>query len=67
MSFTLNTPTDPENPLNRGGSIWLDGQINYSSIDQTPVNNRFGLKLEVVNSFDPNDKKYTSGSEVNLE
>ncbi|WP_298904082.1 T9SS type A sorting domain-containing protein [uncultured Psychroserpens sp.] len=61
VTFTLNTPTDIDFPLN------LDDELNFEAFiypitgDETPDNNDFGLKQIVVNSFDPNDIRCLEG------
>ena len=56
LSFSLNTPTHPNFPLNSGDVLVFDGSINPINTDETPEDNIFKLDQTVVNSQDPNNK-----------
>ena len=55
ITFTVNTPTNPTNPVNSGDILAFNAQITPSIGDLTPEDNNFGFNHTVVNSFDPND------------
>lgn len=55
ITFTVNTPTNPTNPVNSGDILAFNTQITPSIGDLTPEDNNFGFNHTVVNSFDPND------------
>jgi uncharacterized repeat protein (TIGR01451 family) len=67
VTFTLNTPTDVNFPLNGGDSLGLFTEISHAGIEITPPNNRASIKHEVVNSFDPNDKSCLQGNTITPE
>ncbi|MEM5564348.1 T9SS type A sorting domain-containing protein [Psychroserpens sp. AS72] len=64
VNFILNTPTNPDFPLNSGDELNFDVTINPTQNDETPNNNDFGLKQIVVNSFDPNDITCLEGETI---
>lgn len=64
VSFNLNTPIDPDFPLNSGDELGFSGIIYPVDNDETPSDNQFELKQIVVNSFDPNDKVCLQGPVV---
>lgn len=55
ITFKINTPTDPTNPVNMGDVLAFNAQITPTNTDITPEDNLFSFKHVVVNSFDPND------------
>lgn len=55
ITFTINTPTNPINPVNSGDVLVFNAQITPNGTDLTPEDNNFGFDHTVVNSFDPND------------
>ena len=55
ITFTINTPTNPTNPVNSGDILAFHAQITPSNGDLTPEDNQFAFNHTVVNSFDPND------------
>jgi len=65
--INLNTPTDPNFPLNGGDLISYDASITPVIGDETPINNLSALRQEVVNSFDPNDKACLDGNEIEID
>lgn len=55
-------------PIVEGGDILAyTASITPDSNDATPENNSFDFNQEVVNSFDPNDKKVVEGHQVLIE
>ena len=64
FTMVLNTPTDPNFPLNDGDILDFEATINPVSTDETPNDNIIELKQEVVNSFDPNDKTCLEGPSI---
>lgn len=65
--FTLNTPTDPNYPLNANDILTFSAEITSSETDETPTDNNFVLNQIVVNSFDPNDKIALEGHLIQQE
>nr|WP_321228192.1 T9SS type A sorting domain-containing protein [uncultured Psychroserpens sp.] len=63
-TFTLNTPTDSNFPLDSGDELNFEAIIYPLQDDETPNNNDFGLKQIVVNSFDPNDIRCLEGETI---
>nr|WP_321223192.1 T9SS type A sorting domain-containing protein [uncultured Psychroserpens sp.] len=63
-TFTLNTPTDIDFPLDSGDELNFEAIIYPLQDDETPNNNDFGLKQIVVNSFDPNDITCLEGETI---
>lgn len=61
VTFTLNTPTDDNFPLNSDDELNFEVSISPDTADETPDNNDFGLKHIVINSFDPNDIRCLEG------
>lgn len=55
LVFTINTPTDPVNPVNSDDILPFNAQITPNMSDLTPEDNNFKFDQKVVNSFDPND------------
>ena len=64
VSFNLNTPTDPNFPLNDGDFLEFDVNITPYLNDETQGDNSFGLKQTVVNSYDPNDVICLEGTTI---
>lgn len=65
-TMTLNTPTDGSFPLNGGDIIEYTATLNYGNTDETPEDNNFILSQEIVNSYDPNDKRCLEGNSIAL-
>jgi len=61
LNFNLNTPTDPIFPLNSGDQLDFTANIYPIIGDETVIDNTFGLKQIVVNSYDPNDIRCLEG------
>lgn len=55
ITFTVNTPTEPTNPVNSGDILAFNAQVTPSNTDIIPEDNNFAFDHTVVNSFDPND------------
>lgn len=64
ITFTINTPTNPTNPVNSGDILTFNAQITPSNSDLTPEDNTFGFNHTVVNSFDPNDIVCMEGEKI---
>jgi len=64
ITFTINTPTDSNNPVNMGDVLAFNAQITPTNSDITPEDNLFSFKHIVVNSFDPNDIVCLEGETV---
>lgn len=64
ITFTINTPTNPTNPVNSGDILAFNAQITPSNSDLTPEDNTFGFNHTVVNSFDPNDIVCMEGEKI---
>ncbi|WP_431135971.1 DUF7619 domain-containing protein [Psychroserpens mesophilus] len=62
--FNLNTPVDPDFPLNSGDDLGYVAQIFPLIDDETTNDNRFELKQDVVNSLDPNDITCLEGESI---
>ncbi len=55
-------------PTNESGDVLtFTATANPISTDETPDDNVFELNQEVVNSYDPNDKQVTQGSQVLID
>lgn len=64
--FNLNTPM--ESPPVSGGHIFdFYASISSPATDDTPADNVFDLRQEVVNSFDPNDKTCLEGATIGTQ
>ena len=55
ITMNINTPTDPNFPVNGDDVLDFTATINPVSGDELPEDNSFELNQTVVNSFDPND------------
>ncbi|MFD2916010.1 T9SS type A sorting domain-containing protein [Psychroserpens luteus] len=64
VNFILNTPTNPNYPLNSGDELNFEATIYPIQDDETPNNNDFGLKQIVINSYDPNDITCLEGETI---
>lgn len=64
VTMELNTPTDPDFPLNSDDILFYSANIDTAAIDETPNDNIFELQQIVVNSFDPNDKTCLEGTVI---
>ncbi|MEH6535564.1 MAG: T9SS type A sorting domain-containing protein [Psychroserpens sp.] len=64
IEFNMNTPTDPNFPLNSGDELNFNASIIHTQTDETPDNNIFNLKQIVVNSLDPNDIRCLEGENI---
>ncbi|WP_304015580.1 BspA family leucine-rich repeat surface protein [Nonlabens dokdonensis] len=64
FTMNLNTPTDPNFPLNSNDVINFTAIINPALNDSTPLDNVFNIKQQVVNSYDPNDKTCLQGNRI---
>ncbi|HEX8269477.1 MAG TPA: T9SS type A sorting domain-containing protein [Flavobacterium sp.] len=68
IEFTLlmNTPTDPDFPLNGGDTVTYSAAINSVPADQQPGDNTFNSDQVLVNSYDPNDITCMQGPVIAL-
>ncbi len=64
VALNLNSPTETP-PVNNGYVLNYTASVNGLNTDETPDDNTFALRQEVVNSFDPNDKTCLEGSTIN--
>ncbi|MGJ8683586.1 MAG: BspA family leucine-rich repeat surface protein [Nonlabens sp.] len=64
FSMSLNTPTDPNFPLNSNDILNFNATVNPTASDDTPLDNVFDLQQTVVNSYDPNDKTCLQGETI---
>lgn len=64
INFNLNTPTDPNFPLQLDDLLVFRSDINYNGTDATPYDNTFITRQKVVNSYDPNDKTCLQGETI---
>jgi hypothetical protein len=62
--MNINTPTDPNFPLNSNDLLDFSATINPTANDDTPLDNVFDLQETVVNSYDPNDKTCLQGKTI---
>lgn len=63
--FTLNVNSPMETPaVNNGDMLQYTVAITSGQTDDTPNDNTFSLKQDVVGSFDPNDKTCLEGNVI---
>uniref|UniRef100_UPI0040494B1D T9SS type A sorting domain-containing protein n=1 Tax=Flavobacterium sp. TaxID=239 RepID=UPI0040494B1D len=67
FSMLLNTPTDPNFPLNLEDLLNYTATINNSNPDETPNNNTFTLNQTILNSYDPNDIRCLEGNTLAID
>ena len=65
IDITMETFTPPT--VNGGDFIGMSTTITPHENDNTPWDNLSALKQEVVNSYDPNDKRVVQGAEITPE
>lgn len=61
LILKINPPTDANFPVNGGDILSYSAQVFPIADDETPRDNTFALRQEVVNSVDPNDKTCLEG------
>lgn len=61
VTFKLNPPTHPTDPLNAGSKLTFTAKIFPINNDEIPKDNNLVLHQTVVNSIDPNDKTCLQG------
>ncbi|WP_344828451.1 T9SS type A sorting domain-containing protein [Chryseobacterium ginsenosidimutans] len=66
ITFTINTPTNPTNPVNNGDILNFTAGVNPVLGDVNPDDNQFVYKQTVVGSFDPNDITCLEGNLIPL-
>ena len=66
VSVRLHSPMDTP-PLNGGDWVSVSGTISSDDVDAKPKNNSFGLRHQVLNSYDPNDKTCLEGPYIKEE
>lgn len=64
VTFRLNSPTHPTDPLNAGDKLTFTAKIFPINNDETPKDNNLVLHQTVVNSLDPNDKTCLEGDVI---
>jgi len=65
IDIVLNLNSPMETPaLNAGELLSFDGQILIANTDEYIIDNFFGIRQEVVNSLDPNDKTCLQGETI---
>jgi alpha-tubulin suppressor-like RCC1 family protein len=64
--FTINTPTDPNNPVLGGDMMTYISAITPSTGDATPANNTHTFTDTAVNAYDPNDVTCFEGDKISL-
>lgn len=65
IDIILNLNSPIETPaLNAGDLLSFDAQILIVNMDEYIIDNFFGIRQEVVNSFDPNDKTCLQGETI---
>ncbi|NQY27999.1 MAG: T9SS type A sorting domain-containing protein [Flavobacteriaceae bacterium] len=64
ITLNINTPTDPNFPVNGNDILDLTATINPVSGDETPLDNVSELNQIVINSHDPNDKTCLEGKTI---
>lgn len=67
VTMSLNTPTETNFPLNSGDTLTFQTTITSTQEDETPEDNTFVLEVDVINSYDPNDKTCLQGNTIKLE
>lgn len=67
VTMLLNTPIDPNFPLNGGDILSYNANIGPTNVDIVPQDNASSLRQIVVNSFDPNDKTCLEGDTITPE
>lgn len=63
LTFHVNAPP----VVNGGDTLSFIATINHFPGEETPGDNKFHLNQIVVNSFDPNDKQVTEGSQITID
>jgi uncharacterized repeat protein (TIGR01451 family) len=63
LIFHVNAPP----VVNSGDILPFVAIVNPVAGDETPADNTFYLNQIVVNSFDPNDKQVTEGSQISID
>ncbi len=64
ITFNINPPTHPTNPVNNGDILNFTANVTPLSGDVNPEDNSFNFKQTVVNSFDPNDITCLEGNQI---
>ncbi|WP_312398138.1 T9SS type A sorting domain-containing protein [Chryseobacterium sp.] len=63
LTFKINTPTNPTNPVNNGDTLNFNASIPVSG-DSNPDDNNFNFQQTVVGSYDPNDITCLEGNTI---
>ncbi|MCI3937613.1 T9SS type A sorting domain-containing protein [Chryseobacterium aahli] len=66
ITFTINTPTNPTNPVNNGDILNFTAGVNPVLGDINPDDNQFIYQQTVVGSYDPNDITCLEGNLIPL-
>ena len=64
VTMHVNSPTDPNFPVNIGDILTLTATVNPIAADENPSDNTFQFNQTVVGSFDPNDITCIEGNMV---
>lgn len=64
ITFTINPPTHPSNPVNIGDILNFTANVTPLSGDANPDDNVFNYKETVTGSFDPNDITCLEGNQI---
>ncbi|MEX2350436.1 MAG: T9SS type A sorting domain-containing protein [Flavobacteriaceae bacterium] len=64
VTMQINTPTDPNFPVDNGDLLSFSATIDPVIGDETPADNTFTFDQTVVGSFDPNDIMCIEGEVV---
>ena len=64
VTMHVNSPTDPNFPVNIGDILTLSSTVNPIAADENPSDNTFQFNQTVVGSFDPNDITCIEGNLV---
>lgn len=64
ITFTINPPTHPSNPVNIGNILNFTANVTPLLGDANPDDNVFNYKETVTGSFDPNDITCLEGNQI---
>jgi uncharacterized repeat protein (TIGR01451 family) len=64
ITFNVNPPTHPTNPVNIGDQLNFSAVITPLSGDTNPADNEFAYQQTVTGSFDPNDITCLEGNHI---
>ncbi|MGG5208817.1 DUF7619 domain-containing protein [Chryseobacterium sp. MIQD13] len=64
ITFNVNPPTHPSNPVNIGDQLNFSASVTPLSGDAHPSDNEFAYQQTVTGSFDPNDITCLEGNQI---